>query len=82
MRIVRKLSPQYGGIFDGDLKLAYLKSDTIEIKPDWRPENFPDILRRLCDQCNSASSEHCLTCEDSIRIRETWGTCLESLEEL
>lgn len=59
----------------------FLKSDTIKIKPGWRPDNIGEIRHRICKLTGSCTEGDCESCSQVPNFNETWDACIEAMEK-
>lgn len=58
---------------------CYDLEDTVLIDSQWRPEDWNDIMHKLC-YCNPESECERCTCQSKFFIQAAWSACLEALE--
>lgn len=67
-------------------KAWYKESDTIDISPDWRPDNYNEIRSKFCqDYCGenyNPLSGDCLECSRMYEIDKIVTACIKALGEL
>ena len=80
-RIVKKEAPAHGlNVGFPRAKLAYLQSDTIEIKKGWRPEDWHGCKIQACSNSNPDASGCPASCNPDFEAG--FDACLEELEKL